>query len=282
LLRFSLPVVAGAAAYRAQVSRDGSFDVLLADVNSPSNELRIAELPDGDYVLRVRGVDANGLQGQNADHPFRLKARPEPPLPQAPAPRAVIAGDRVELAWTVNPEARSYWLQLSRSEDFSQPLRDMPGQTAGSLPLEGLVPGTYFWRLASERSGTERGPFGPASQFELRAIPPPPPTPRAPQAEVGDQSIRLGWEGAPGQTFELQLARNLAFTDIVLERTVPAPGLQLELPGTGRFYVRVRARDADGYIGPFSTAQQIDIPNCLRAASGACVRADGAPVLIGP
>ncbi len=295
LVRFSLPAVAAAIGFRAQVSRDASFEQVLTevltevqtevqtgvktDVKAASSELRIADLPDGDYVLRVRAVDASGLQGLDSDHRFRLKARPEPPLPQAPAPRAVVTGDRVELAWTSNPDARSYRLQLSRSNDFSAPLRDLPGQPAGTLALAGLAPGNYFWRLASERSAADQGPFGAVSQFEMRLLPP---APGAPQVGVGDQGLRLAWEGTPGQTFELQLARDRAFTTVVLQRSTDTPALDVPLPGSGRFFVRVRARDADGYIGPYSTPQQFDIPNCLRDASGACVKADGQPVIIGP
>ena len=285
LVRFTLPALPGATAYRGQVARDTRFDQLLADLQSDSTELRIADLPDGDYVLRVRGVDANGLQGFNADHPFRLKARPEPPLLQTPAPCALIGGDRVVLTWTANPEARSYRLQLSRSSDFSVPLLDLKGQTAGTLPLGDLAPGVYYGRLASERSSTDQGPFGAAFQFELRALPPPPPLPKAPgaaQVGVDDDNLRLAWEGAPGQIFEVQMDRELAFATVLVQRTVTTPSLALGLPGTGRFYVRVRARDADGFVGPYGSEQQIDIPNCLRAASGVCVKAEGASVLIGP
>ena len=75
--------------------------------------LLAAELPDGDYVLRVRAIDAQGLEGRDADLRFRLKARPEPPLPSAPAPRAVTVGGRVEFAWAANPQAATYELQLA-------------------------------------------------------------------------------------------------------------------------------------------------------------------------
>ena len=280
LVRFTLPPLAGASAYRGQVARDASFEHLVADTRTPSTELRIADLPDGDYVLRVRGEDASGLQGLNAEHRFRLKARPEPPLPSAPAPRAIFSGDRVEFAWTVNPDASSYRLQLSRSEDFSAPLRDLRdlrGQTERALPLAGLAPGVYFWRLASERSSTDQGPFGAVHRFELRPLPPPPSPP-----QVGEQSIRLSWQGLPGQTFEVQFARDAAFTALILERKVDVPSLELDLPGSGRFFVRLRARDADGFIGPFTTPQQFDIPNCLRDTGGACVKAGAQPVVIAP
>ena len=277
LVRFTLAALSGAAAYRGQVSRDATFEQLVADTRTASTELRIADLPDGDYVLRVRGEDANGLQGLNGEHRFRLKARPEPPLPSAPAPRAIFSGDRVELAWTVNPDARSYRLQLSRSEDFGSVLQDRRGQTERTLPLAGLAPGIYFWRLASERSTRDQGPFGAVNRFELRPLPPPPKP-----AQVGEQSIQLSWEGLPGQTFEVQFARDAAFTALILERKVDTPSLELDLPGSGRFFVRLRARDADGFVGPFTTPQQFDIPHCLRDGSGGCVKANGQSILTAP
>ncbi len=277
LVRFTLPAQAGASAYRSQVSRDSGFEQVLVDSRSPSTELRIADLPDGDYVLRVRGEDAQGLQGVNAEHRFRLKARPEPPLPSAPAPRAVFSGQRVEFAWAVNPDARSYRLQVARTEDLSMPVLDLRGLTERKAAQTGLAPGVYFWRLASERSASDQGPFGAVNRFELRPLPAPLQPPK-----VGEQSIQLSWEGLPGQTFEVQFAREASFTVLLLERKVDVPSLELELPGSGRFHVRLRARDSDGFIGPFTTPQQFDIPNCLRAGSGACVKAGGQSILIAP
>ncbi len=277
LLRFALAALPGAVAYRAQVSRDASFEQLVADTRTASTELRIADLPDGDYVLRVRGEDVLGLQGLNAEHRFRLKARPEPPLPSAPTPRAVFSGERADFSWAVNPDARSYRMQLSRSEDFKAPLQDLRGQASPLLSLSGLAPGSYFWRLASERSATDQGPFGVVQRFELRALPAPLQPP-----QVGEQSMRLSWDGLLGQTFELQFARDAAFKSLVLERQVDVPSLEVALPGSGRFFVRLRARDADGFVGPFTSAQQFDIPNCLRDGGGACVKAGAQLVLIGP
>lgn len=267
LLRFTLAPQAGVVAYRAQVASEADVVTLLADVRSEGSELRIAGLPDGDHLLRVRAEDARGLQGQDALHRFRLKARPEAPLPSQPAPRAIIAGERVALAWTANPEARSYRVQVARSEDFSQPLRDLKGQAATDLTLDGLAPGVYHWRLASERSQTDQGPFGAAQRFELRAVPTPSPP------VVSDRTMRLAWEGQPGQTYEVQFAREPGFEAVLLERRSAEPALEVELPGSGRFFVRLRARDPDGFVGPYSSPQQFQLPNCLRDGQLGCVRA---------
>jgi len=267
LMRFALPPQPGAVAWRGQVARDAAFEQVVADLTSATPELRFAELPDGDYVLRVRAIDAQGLEGQDTDFRFRLKARPEAPLPQSPPPRAVSFGGRADFAWAANAEAASYRLRLSTDAGFQTVVRDLTDLRGLATTVEGLPPGTYHWQLASVRADGDRGPWGEARSFELRPLPPTPPPPT-----VGDQGVSFSWEGAPGQTFEFQVARDAAFSALVLERKLQQPGIALPLPGTGRFYVRLRATDADGFVGPYTTPQYFDVPNCLRDGQGACVR----------
>jgi hypothetical protein len=268
LVRFALPPMAGAAAYRGQISRDAAFDRVLADLLSPTAELRFAGLPDGDYVLRVRALDALGLEGENAELSFRLKARPEAPLPTAPAPKTVISGSRVGFAWAANDQAQTYRLRLAQSADFKAPLQDLSRLTSLNAVIEGLAPGTYHWQLASVRDDSDQGPWSPARSFELRPLPPTPPPPK-----VGDDLVSFAWDGAPGQSFDFEVARDPAFAILLVERRLTQPGIELPLPGTGRFYVRLRVRDADGFVGPYTATQHFDVPNCLRSSSGGCVRA---------
>ena len=279
LVRFAIPDLAGATAYRGQVARNPKFDDVVADLTSATPELRFAGLPDGDYILRVRAIDAQGLEGQDADLPFKLKARPEAPLPSAPTPRAVLHADHAEFAWAANEQAQSYRLQVATDETFKQPLHDLKDLRSLNLKIDDLRPGNYHWRMASVRAGDDRGPWGATQNFELRPLPATP-IPKPPA--VGEKAINFSWEGAPGQTFEFQVAREITFAELVFEQTLSEPSIELPLPGTGRFYVRLRARDADGFIGPYTTPQRFDVPNCLRDSSGECVRAAGALVIIAP
>ena len=281
LVRVSLPLPAGAAGWRAQVGADGSFDALLADVRTDGPELRIAGLPDGQFALRLRAVAANGLEGRDARTTLTLKARPEPPLPRAPAPRAVVTGDKVDFAWAASSEAQRYRLQVARAGAegappgvvFQAPLQDRKDLAELGYTLQPLPPGLYVWRLASVRPDGDQGPFGDPQGFEMRALPPAvaPPAPPA----VGDQSIRVFWQGLPGQRFDFQLARDAAFTQIVEQRQTERTEMELSLPGAGRFHVRLRARDADGFVGPWSASQHFDVVPCVRDSGGACVRVEG-------
>lgn len=282
LVRLPLRVQSGAVAYVGQIASDARFEPVLQTVRVEARAdtpvLRFADLPDGRYLLRVRAEDALGLQGPDAQHAFTLKARPEPPLPTAPAAGTILTATQVEFTWTGNPDARSYRWQLADSEDFRAPLQDRRGLEATLRSVGDLPPGVYHWRLASERSASDQGPFGAVQRLELRAQP----APLAPP-QVGTGGIRLAWDGLPGQTFEVEFARDARFAAVELARQTTAPALDVALPGTGRYFVRLRARDPDGYLGPYTASQQFDIPNCLRDGQGGCTTSHaGPPVLIEP
>ena len=280
LVRFPIRPQPAVVAYRAQVAAaaDPAFERVLQDVRSTGAELRLVDLPDGDYRIRVRAEDAQGLQGRDALHLFTLKARPEPPMPTGPGPKAVVSGARLDLAWASVDEARSYRLQLARDEAMREPIQDQRTLAGTAWSVDALAPGVYFWRLASERSATDRGPFGPVQRVELRAL-----AASVPRPGVGEDSLKLAWEGLPGQTFEVEFARSADFAVLELTRRTEQSALELRLPGTGRYWVRMRARDPDGFVGPYTAPQAFTVPNCLRDGQQRCVGgADGGSVLISP
>jgi hypothetical protein len=281
LVRFSVPAQPGVTAWRAQVARDPRFELLLGDLRTEhraeGSELRFAGLPDGDYLLRVRGIDALGLEGLDAEIPFRLKARPEPPLPSAPAPADRRFGTRVEFGWAANADAGSYRLQLATDPSFAAPLREIDALRGTTTAIEGLAPGTYHWRMRSVRPDGDLGPWGDAQAFELRPAPPQPPKPA-----VGDHGVRFAWQGLAGQTFDFQVARDAEFADLLLERRWAQTFIEIPRPPSGRYWVRLRAIDPDGFVGPFGGAQFFDVPHCLRTGAGDCVRAGGEPVVTTP
>lgn len=267
VLRFPLPAMVGAAGFRGQVARDARFQEVLADNLAQGPELRFTNLDDGNYVLRVRAIDARSLEGLDAVLAFRLKARPEPPLPSSPAPRGVTRSSKVGLAWTANPEAASYRLQVASDERFTRLLRDLPALAALTFELDDIAPGNYFWRLASVRAGNDQGPWGGVRAFVVR---PPPSTPAPPA--IGDNSLKFNWDSEPGQTFEFQLASDMQFAQLLLERNLDKAEIELPRPVGGVYYMRLRARDADGFLGPFTAPQRFEIIDCAKSSDGACIR----------
>ncbi|HSW07210.1 FecR domain-containing protein [Aquabacterium sp.] len=259
-LRLAWSPLAGASDYRAQVFPAEGVDAagrLLLDGRFKEPGARWRDLPDGRYELRVRGVDAQGLEGRDARRSFVLKARPEPPFTRQPRADARLYGEPTRLAWTRAEGVASYRLQLADSADFSAPRADLAGLSGTEHDIA-LPPGSYHWRVASVRADGDAGPFGDAQAFTVRPVPPAPPLQPPRLSEAG---VVLRWAaGEAGQTYALQVARDAAFTDLVQEQASAQPEATLALPPPGRYYLRVRAVDADGQAGPWGGVQLIDVP----------------------
>ena len=259
-LAFTWPALAGAAGYRAQVAADAGFEQRLVDAASADPVLRIADLPDGRYELRVRGRDAAGLEGQSAQLAFALKARPEPPLAIAPRRDARVYGAAVDLGWTRAGAAQRYRVQIAADADtgFAAPLVDRADLTEPRFEAA-LAPAMYRWRLASIAAGDDRGPFGDAGRFELRGVPPS--VQLAPPQQRGEQFVFAWAARSPGEAYDIQLARSADFARPGVERRLDAPELALTGLEPGDWFLRIRTVEADGFVGPWGTSQQFEVPH---------------------
>lgn len=245
---------APAARYRAQLFGaagelvlDGLFDAPLA---------RWADdLPDGRYTLRVRAVDAAGLEGRDASVALVLKARPEPPLVTAPPAAARLADETVTFEWTRHPAAARYRLQVADGADFASPRHDRSDLAETRVALA-LPPGTHHWRVASIRADGDMGPWGDSQSFERVRVPPPAPAGEPPQS--GADGVTLRWAASPkaGMRYRVQVARDAAFTQLVLDEETGDSRWLLRQPEPGTYFVRTRSVEPDGFAGPFGGAQQ--------------------------
>lgn len=256
IVRFAVPRMADANKYRFQIGAGAAMTEVLAEALNTEPEAKFADLPDGDYMLRVRGIDARGLEGRDADFAFRLKARPEPPFAISPVGGAKRRGESVPLVWAENTEAARYRIQVAADAGFARPVADIDGVTGTTIvPATRLAAGDYFWRARSIRADGDAGPWGDAQRFVLKPLPDDPPPPG-----INEKALDFAWKGEPGQTFLFQLARDAAFTDLVAEKHLAGPATTLPRPEPGTYYLRVRATDDDGMVGPFTRAQRVEVP----------------------
>ncbi len=207
LLRFRFGPVPGATGYRAQVAADKAFTQLRAEGAFSTPEAKFGDLADANYFLRVRAIDANGIEGSDAVLPFKLKARPEAPFTSAPPNKDKFAATSVRFSWANAAEAATYRLQLAANPAFTTPLIDEGGiKGNGFAPAITVKPGEYYWRVASVRADGDQGPFGDAQVFTVKPIPA---APNPPKEEGG--RVKFSWGSEPGQKFEFQLARDAQF-----------------------------------------------------------------------
>ncbi len=257
VLRLSVPPIAGASGYRFQIATDPEMRNVVTESSPKSPEAKFAELADGDYTLRVRGVDAKGLEGRDADVTFKLKARPEAPFAVAPSANSKVRGDTVELNWSANADAARYRIQLADNKQFANPIVDLDGVDGTVVtPAQKMVPGEYFWRTRSIRSDGDLGPWSDPLHFTLK---PPPAEPEP--AQLDDKTVSFSWSSEPDQTFLFQFAKDDKFSNMMVEQKLDKPTISFNRPEDGgTFYMRVQATDPDGFVGPFTKAQKIDLP----------------------
>ena len=269
-LQLPLPALpAGAAAYRVLlVAADAApTDVATADdlrrfdqrVAGPLAEWPDA-LPDGRYELRLRLVDADGLEGLEARQPLRIQARPVAPQLQRPAAGERLPEAAVTLAWTPPPAPLRSRLQVASRADFDAPVVDRGDLAESSLTLT-LPLGTLWWRLASQRPDGEQGPWSTARPL-LRIDPPPPAPPAGLTLRTSDDMLWVSWQPSPvpGARYQLQLSAQPDFATLLLDQTTAEPGLQWAASSAGLCHARVRVIDAQGRPGPFSPVQQLRLP----------------------
>jgi len=272
LLAFSIPMMPGGVRYEAQVARDEMFTQVLRQGRFADGELRFRALDDGQYFLRVRGLDDAGVSGLPAVRAFTVKTRPVPPLYQRPAPGAVAPTGTGLLQCTEVAGVRWYHLQVATDAGFSQIVREEPRAASCQLPLDGLPKGDYFWRAASVAqtpAGADQGPFAPQQPFTL-TDPPPAMSAQAMDADDGGTRVSLHWPGRPGQRFRLQLAKATQ-----PEFDSPIQDVQLETPNwtasdlpAGDYLVRIDVIDPSGLQSGFSPARKVRVGTGLSTGFG--------------
>lgn len=266
LVRVNLNETKGAQGFRGEVASDEDFANIVAQANADGTQLRIPNLADGTYWLRVRAIDAQGLQGQQAVTRFVLKAHPVPPLLIGPANNGKVRGEVPQFAWNEVSEADKSHFQLAKDRQFHALVVDSASMSGQSFATEqALAVGEYYWRVASVKGALDQGPWGDVRV--LRVLPPTAP-PQPPAFTKG--RMISSWEAESGQTFEYQLSASKDFAKPDVDLKLSEPKVDMAMPEPGKYFVRVRAIDADGYVGPWTPTQSFTTPGYQVNGCGNC------------
>jgi hypothetical protein len=247
--------VAGATRYRVQLAPDPDFHTLTADMDLAVPQLTLPAPPEGNFWLRVRSIDALGLEGLDAVRAIRQHLLPTPPMPLAPRPGTRIVGARTSFSWSSVADATHYRWQLARDGQFSAPVmqRDIEGAT--SVEVDDIAPDHYQWRVASINAQGEAGDWSAPQPFAQRPNPPSMQPPR-----LTRRTLEIHWEGAAASRYHVQVARDAGFTKVVIDRQVDGPSLSVRRPRPGTYYVRVQLADPGASGDPFGAPRQFEVP----------------------
>ena len=77
----------------------------------------------------------------------------------------------------------------------------------------------------------------------------------------------------------LQVARDAGFGLVILDETHRELPIRMARPQAGgRLYVRYQATDPDGFVGPLSAVQTLELPLCVETGHGGCVQSAAGPL----
>jgi len=252
-----LPPVAGASSYRTQLAPGTQFVVAESDETSPAARIRARDVADGNYVLRVRAIDAQGLEGLGTERSLVVHARPEPPLLIEPAADSATTATQPSFRWTLADPSWRYRLQVS-AKDQPAPLEDQElANTASTTTQQDLPPGQYQWRMAAIHPQKGQGPWGDAQSFR-RVLPGPGvdiPPPK-------DGNLSLRWTAQPQTAkYRLQVDIDKTFASPQTDAQTDTTQYALQNLAPGTHYVRVQAIGEDGYTGPWGGTQSFTVPD---------------------
>lgn len=255
------PAVPGAVRYRLQASAHEDFRTLLQDSLHDSPAATLEPGAEGPMFVRVRAVDALGLEGLDATVGVTVAAQPAPPFAIAPVDGADAAGPRPRLRWTRDQgRALRYRVQVAATDDFASPLyarEDVDGTELRVGPE--LPPGEYAWRIGATDESGRHGPWSDPMRFRLHAAGEGPGV----EAASADGVLQVRWRGGDEeQRYRFQLSRKAGFERIELDRILDASAIDLPDLRAGTWYMRVAPVDSDGYEHPFGPVQVAKV-GCL-------------------
>ena len=168
---FNWPALEGATEYRIQISPAQQADALSLEGSQVETMYTLTELNDGDYILRVRGVDKNELEGFNAEHHFSLSTDfPVVDLIQ-PVNNADSPGDKLIFMWSEEKKASQYLLQISTNIEFTNVLVNEKVVTNSFTLKDTLADNKYYWRITAIDNQGNQGNPSSVSSFNVEENP---------------------------------------------------------------------------------------------------------------
>jgi hypothetical protein len=164
-----LPGIPPDTPIRVQVARDRSMHDVLESRLANGASIEIRGLSDGAYFLGVQAADEQGMMSRQSVVPFRLWARPQPPMPMAPAAGTTVAQSGTSLECAEVEGATVYDFELSETPTFERLVAQSIGSTLCRWQLPSLPEGRYFWRVTTVVRNAlgemVRGPRGDMRDF---------------------------------------------------------------------------------------------------------------------
>lgn len=135
----------------AQLAKDVNFNDVV-DSQSGTGALQLNNLAIGQYFLKLRHQDVQGLQSADAVHAFQVKAALPKLILNAPLGQT-ISGNFNVFSWQDMPQHAGYMIQIAKDANFTQLILTRFVSFNTFYLQEALPAGQYYWRVVAKYSG---------------------------------------------------------------------------------------------------------------------------------
>lgn len=259
---FQVAYVSGASRYHFQVSSDPDFSTLLYSREALTNSAQLSvskALPFGQLYWRARTLDQVGNPSAwSAVRSLYINTL------KSPADGKPLTDTTPYFSWASAAGALKYRLQVAHSSEFLEDGADVVidefigGSKLGFSPVTPLDYGHYYWRLQVKTSNGWSH-WTPVFSFDLSTKPMTPVIVSPVNKEVVTLSTPvLNWEVVTDPVVDItgylvQISSSKLFTPILQSTQVTEPYYTTSALPDGKYFWRVRAINALGVKGTWST-----------------------------
>ena len=270
-----------------EISRQRGFSNLVVRRNTDISGSNV-NLSPGVYYWRIRGNDIRTGKKETSEIRKLIIASNTPVSLLSPERGTshyfIDKPPMIHFAWSASPLAVAYYLEVSRNPVFNSTLKSIKVYT-NVYALNISDPGNYYWRVRMKPTMSNIPPTqSKISMFRIvkkdtydipRSHHPRP-----------NQQLALEWFKKTGvlfvwrditeiEKYQLQISRHPGFRRLIINRTVRGNYITLRaMPGTGKYFWRVRGISSNGKKSAFSSAvrffvkKKINIKNAHELGAG--------------
>lgn len=260
---FAWSAVAGAAAYRIQISTSSVFGSTVYDITTYQLKATPTdELPLGTLYWRVAALDGGGAAGPWSTTSSFTRAWATSPTVTSPADNATLSfpADPSLFLWQVLPGASSYQFEIDDAIDFATPLLSTTTKlTSFTLTVPQAYGNSYYWHVRGVSTTGQYSPWSAYRKYTTAWPSVPVLTLPVNQVSPAISDIAFAWNPVPGaRSYELQVSpngdwQNNKSIDVEVVSTRYSPPTTLL---NAAYFWRVRARDTSGNYGSWSAVWQ--------------------------
>lgn len=257
---FALDTTGVAGAFISNISGSGNTRVVSINTGQGSTGTIRLDFIDDDTVTDLAGNPITSEHEGDETYTIQKAILPAPIL-RSPRSTATLNDTTPNLVWQRVAKATQYEIQIADDANFTVNLLTDTTNTTTYTP-SALSDGTYYWRVrAIDVSGAE-GKWSQTRIFTIDTIGPNAPTLTSPidGFNSSSRSVTFRWQSSSGAvSYQFAYDNDVNCTSPTRIVTVRSTSTRMTLP-SGTYYWCVKAKDAFGNWGNWSTSYLVTIP----------------------